>query len=339
MASYLDSLIATQPVPNSLPQSAMADYAMDYDDDDFGDDDEDLFGDDLYGDEDDDEDLFGDDDDDDEDLFGDDFDDDDDYGFLPIAAAAAAATAAGRGGRRTRYARLATRYTRSMQKGKTNRAARLMSRMQKLWSKMRPNKKVGLDSPSAVAQKAGGVSSAMSQQPAAVQQAYQTSNYARRVREGRQTPRRRGGRRFRRRGQSLRSDMPRMQRWKLQNIAQNPKRGAQTRAAAQSELNLRNKYRRGGGGRTQVQTQTQSRVGPGGRRQFRTRSRGRRGGQVQGPGYPQYTPTSGLFGVEPQADTFWSKTMGEQPFMSLLVAGGIFVAGAYVGRERLKNIL
>ena len=86
------------------------------------------------------------------------------------------------GGRRSRYARLATRYTRSMQRGKERRAERLMSRMERIWSKMRPLKKVGLDSPDTVAAKAEGVTSSMEQSFAPAPTTVVTSRPARRSR-------------------------------------------------------------------------------------------------------------------------------------------------------------
>ena len=46
-----------------------------------------------------------------------------------------------------------------------------------------------------------------------------------------------------------------------------------------------------------------------------------------------------MFGDDMAQDSFWNKTVGTQPFMSILVAAGIFTAGAYYGRERLKNLL
>ena len=67
------------------------------------------------------------------------------------------------GGRRSRYARLATRYLRSTQRGKDRRSARLMSRMEKLWDKMRPMKKAGLDSPDTVEAKASGATASITQ--------------------------------------------------------------------------------------------------------------------------------------------------------------------------------
>ncbi len=91
---------------------------------------------------------------DDDDLLGDDLDDDLDDDELGYVVPGAAVAAIAVGGKRVRYARIASKYLRAMQRGKTRRASRRMKRLERLWGKMRPNHKAGLDSPQDIRRRA-----------------------------------------------------------------------------------------------------------------------------------------------------------------------------------------